>query len=145
MLTGYPRPKKVEPPVKGLLVVENSTRGTRLVDKGSVADTAVTRTRGLLKHTHLERGDALLIVPCSSIHSFGMKFNFDAVFMDRNRKVIHLISDMRPGQISWMYPLFMGITVLETPSGVVVETGTQVGDQMALWIRDEAGLKLKDL
>ncbi len=33
--------------------------------------------------------------PCNSIHSIGMKFDFDAVFLDKELRVVHLMHAMK--------------------------------------------------
>ena len=136
MKIGFKRPPKPAPINKrGALVVKNLTRQTVLVDGGTIADNPVTRTRGLLYHTHLEPGDGLWINPCSSIHSFGMKFVFDALFLDRDRKVIHVIQRMKPWEISYQFMPLCGIGVLEMPSGTIENTQTQKGDQMEFSVK----------
>src|SRR5690349_7115941 len=52
--------------------VRNLTRDVVLADAAGVADTSAKRRTGLLKHTHLEPGDGLWIVPCESVHCFFM-------------------------------------------------------------------------
>ncbi|MEI9972198.1 MAG: DUF192 domain-containing protein [Ignavibacteriota bacterium] len=74
------------------VVVRNRTRGTVLGDAVELADTSAKRRTGLLKHTHLDPGTGLWIVPCESVHTFFMKFAIDLVYIDRKqvvRKVRH--------------------------------------------------------
>lgn len=108
--------------------VENETRGTALGDSIQVAENLVTRVVGLLRHTTLAPGEGLWIVPCNSIHSFWMKFRFDAIFVDKNHVVVGIISDMARGRISRVYSKAHG--VLELPSGTAAATKTQIGDQL---------------
>jgi uncharacterized protein len=115
------------PPV---LKVSNPARNSVLVETGSVADNMVTRVIGLMGKTGLEPGRGLLIVPCNSIHSCFMKFRFDAVFLDRDYKVLHLIEDMGPWRASKM--VWGAQSVLELPSGVIQATGTQIGDRLSV-------------
>ena len=69
----------------------NVTRGVTLASRARVADTLLTRVVGLLRDRGLADGDGLWIVPCNSIHSIAMKFDFDAVFLDRDLRVVHLM------------------------------------------------------
>ncbi len=131
MLTGYSRPKKAPNKIpSGSLVVRNITRQTVLMDGGRIADNPATRVKGLLKDTHLKPGDGLWIVPCSSIHSIGMQFNFDAVFLDRQLRVIHLITNMKPWQFSYQFLPLCGIGVLELPAFTIQATQTELKDQL---------------
>jgi len=112
------------------LTARNATRGINLTEQGRVADNAWTRLVGLLRDDHLDPGDGLWIVPCNSIHSFAMKFLFDAVFLDKKLRVVHLISSMKPWRASRM--VFSAHSVLELPPGVILSSGTQLGDQLEM-------------
>ena len=66
--------------------VWNRDRGTVLAEAADVADTSAKRRTGLLKHSKLEPGEGLWIAPCEAVHSFGMKFAIDVVYLDRKKK-----------------------------------------------------------
>ena len=80
----------------------NATRGVVLADHARIADNLWTRLVGLLRDKHLDEGDGLWIKPCNSIHSFWMKFLFDAVFLDQEHRVVHLMAEMKPWRASPM-------------------------------------------
>lgn len=84
--------------------------------------------RGLLGRDRLLPGEGLWILPCNSIHSFGMRFEFDALFLDRNRRVVGLYERFRRNRVSRVFPGARG--VLELPAGTIRETGTEVGDEI---------------
>jgi uncharacterized membrane protein (UPF0127 family) len=109
------------------LRIRNATRGTLLAAAAAVADTSEKRRTGLLKHRSLPRGEGLLIAPCEGIHSFGMKFAIDVLFLSRSRKVLKLRAAMAPRRISLC---LRAHSVLELPAGTVAETGTLKGDQL---------------
>jgi len=113
-----------------LLTAINLTRDTRLTECGRVADSFGTRLVGLLRDRMLAQGDGLWILPCNSIHSIGMKFVFDAVFLDQHLRVVHLMREMKPWRISKM--VFAAHSVLELPSGLIAQTATQMGDQFEM-------------
>ena len=113
-----------------LLTAINVTRGARLTECGHVANTFLTRLVGLLRHKSLEPGDGLWIHDCNSIHSIGMKFVFDAVFLDKKLKVVHLMREMKPWRTSKM--VWAADSVLELPPGVIARTGTELGDQFEM-------------
>ncbi len=114
----------------GLLTATNLTRGTSLAHCARVADTPATRVVGLLHDTMLAEGDGLWIVPCNSIHSFWMKFIFDAVFLDKKLRVVHLVREMKPWRISKI--AFSAHSVLELPPGLIAKTLTEIGDQFEM-------------
>ena len=114
-----------------LLTAINVTREVRLTECGRVADTFYTRLVGLLNDKHpLEFGGGMWIVPCNSIHSLGMRFTFDAIFLDKNLRVVHLVREMKPWRISKM--VFSAHSVLELPAGLISQTATELGDQFEM-------------
>ena len=116
--------------MSGRVTAFNVRREVTLATRARVADTLLTRVVGLLRDKELEEGDGLWIVPCNSIHSIAMKFVFDAVFLDRDRKVVHLMQEMKPWRIS---PIkFAAHSVLELPAGTIVRSGTELGDQFEM-------------
>lgn len=107
--------------------MRNGDRGVILAEAADVADTSQKRRTGLLKHTSLEPGQGLWISPCESVHSFGMKFAIDVVYLDRQKKVRKLYRNMVPWRIS---ACLSAHSVLELPVGVIEATGTRQGDQL---------------
>lgn len=95
-----------------------------------LAQTFSTRAKGLLGKKQLQEGSGLLIKPCNQIHSVGMKFTFDAVFLDCDLAVCHIVSEMKPGGISKFVK--EAKSVLEIPAGKAAETQTQVGDTIKI-------------
>ncbi len=61
--------------------VLNETRDRVLADKAWEALSIRARMKGLLGRDGLAPGEGLYIKPCTSIHSFFMRFVFDAVFV----------------------------------------------------------------
>lgn len=111
-----------------LLVCRNITKGTLIADKVRKADTYFSRLLGLLPQKSLLPGEGLWIIPCKDIHSIGMRFVFDAIFLDKDLTVVHIIEQMQPMRIS---PLVRKAhTVLEIEAGAIAASQTQVGDQL---------------
>jgi uncharacterized membrane protein (UPF0127 family) len=111
------------------IVVRNQTRNTVLADAAEMADTSAKRRTGLLKHTHLDPGEGLWIVPCESVHSFFMKFAIDLVYLDRKKKVRKVRHRMVPWRLS---ACLSAHSILELPAGAVAASGTQAGDQLEI-------------
>jgi uncharacterized membrane protein (UPF0127 family) len=59
-----------------------------------------------------------------------MRFVFDAIFLDKNLKVVHLVREMKPWRISKM--VFSAQSVLELPAGLIFQTATALGDQFEM-------------
>ena len=112
------------------LTAINTTRDVRLTECARVADGLLTRLVGLLRDRQLAQGDGLWIIPCNSIHSIGMKFIFDAIFLDKNLRVVHLMREMKPWRISKI--VFSAHSVLELPAGLISQTATGLGDQFEM-------------
>lgn len=109
------------------LRVTNS-QGRVLADRADIADTSAKRRTGLLKHTKLDPGEGLWIAPTEGIHTFGMKFPIDVLFLSRNKKVLKIRPNMVRGRIALS---LRAHSVLELPAGTLESTGTVAGDQLA--------------
>ena len=106
----------------------NRTRDTVLIERGMIAANMWARMRGLLGHPPLESGEGLVLQGEQAIHTFGMSFAIDVLFLDRAGRVIHLIQAMPPWRASPI--LWQGRDVLELPAGKITATGTALGDQI---------------
>ncbi len=98
-----------------------------LATTADIADTPGARNRGLLPRTSLADGEGLLITPCEGIHSFGMKFDFDAVFISHDKRVVKVRARMPRRRISLC---LRAHSVIELPAGTAEATGTRPGDQL---------------
>ncbi len=109
--------------------VYNQTRNQSLGTSVFAATGPIARMRGLLGTGSLAAGSGLWIRPCRGIHSIGMKYAFDALFIDRNRKVVGAYRSFPRNRISRIFPSADG--VLELPAGTIEGTGTRIGDEIA--------------
>jgi uncharacterized membrane protein (UPF0127 family) len=90
---------------------------TALVGGREVPVACGLRSR-LLGLSHLDRGEAgpgLLIPRCSSVHTFGMRFSLDLVFLDRNGRLCSIRRDVPPRRLAWDR---QACAVLELPAVV---------------------------
>ena len=55
-----------------------------------------TRLRGLLGRPMLADGEGLLIEPCGSVHTFGMRYRVDLVYLDRENRVVDICANLGP-------------------------------------------------
>ena len=107
--------------------VVNLTRNTVLACSLEVADTPETRRKGLLGRESFSPGEGLWIVPCESVHTFFMPFAIDLVYLDRERRVKKLRSEVVPWRIS---ACLSAHSVLELPPGIICGTQTQCKDRL---------------
>lgn len=107
--------------------IRNQTRDAVLAEAAGAADTSAARRVGLLKHEKLAEGEGLWIAPCEAVHTFGMKFAIDVLYLDRKRKVLKVRERLVPWRISGC---LRAHSVLELPAGMAEKTGTRAGDQL---------------
>ena len=101
--------------------------GTIVCERCLLAETALTRMRGLLGRRQLPSGEGILLKPASSVHMAFMRFPIDAVFLDRELRVVKVASDLRP----WRAAGSRGAkAVLEIPAGEAERRGVTVGDRL---------------
>ena len=104
----------------------NKNNNKLLASKVIMADTFMTRLKGLMFKKNLEKDTAMLIHPCNSVHTFFMKFSLDILFISKEYEVIYVIENMLPGKTSPLIRKAMG--VLEFTSGTIEKTNTKKGD-----------------
>ncbi len=97
-----------------------------LADRARVADTFWSRLIGLLNRNSLGKGEALILKPSNAIHTLFMRFSIDVLFLDKNGKVIGLLSVFRPFRFS---PIYSGSRLtIELPEDTIKLTQTKLGD-----------------
>jgi uncharacterized membrane protein (UPF0127 family) len=89
--------------------------GACLAMRVRVANTVVSRFIGLLARKELAHDEGLLLVRGGTVHTFGMRFAIDLVFLDREMRVEAFSRDVRPWRISLAPP--RTAFVLELPAG----------------------------
>jgi uncharacterized protein len=112
--------------------VYNKTRETFVATSATVADTYTSRLVGLLGRTRrwARPGQGLWIVPSYGVHTIGMLFSIDLVFLDRTGHVVHIEEHVRPFRISKV--ILKADSVLELPPHTVFRTRTHVGDLLEI-------------
>ena len=108
----------------------NRTRTTYLATELLIARTYWSRFRGLMATdaSRFRRGQGLWIVPCHGVHTLAMRFPIDAVYLDQERIVIHIEEGLKPWRMAAIRVL--ATSVLELPTGTVIDTRTELGDQV---------------
>ncbi len=112
------------------LPITNLDKKTCLATQIRVANTLFTRMRGLLGQKVISSNEAIWIVPCKGIHTIGLKFSIDVIFLDGGNRVIHLIPHLKQNKLS---PLKLRAqSVLELAVGSIAATGTEIGDRLLI-------------
>ena len=107
--------------------ISNLTRASVLARSVEVADHGATRRRGLLGRKELSQEEGLWIVPCESVHTFGMQFPIDLIYLDRNKQVKKVRSNVPPWRLS---ACLSAHSILELASGTIIKTQTMPGDRL---------------
>jgi uncharacterized membrane protein (UPF0127 family) len=74
--------------------------GRVICERCVVAGTFWTRFRGLMGRASLPPGEGLLIRPTGEIHMFFMRFAIDAVFCDRDLRVVKVVRHLKPWRVA---------------------------------------------
>ena len=99
-----------------------------LATEAGLANNFWLRFKCLMGRKALPAGEGLIIVPCNSVHCFGMKFAIDVLYLSREGEVLRVVSDMLPGSIG---PMVRGSrAVLELPAGTAEAAGVSAGDKL---------------
>jgi len=99
-----------------------------VIEKVSKTDSMLERMRGLLARPPLQRDEGLLIAPCASVHTFGMGYPIDIVFLDRDWKIIKMVSRLKPFRTAGCARAAM---TLELAAGVADDLALATGDYLA--------------
>jgi uncharacterized protein len=110
------------------LLVRNVDKQLLLADQVSLAVDSKQRRRGLAGFTHLPSGSGLWIMPSEAIHTFGMAFPIDVIFLDKANKVRKLREALFPGKICYCLSAH---SVLELAVGSIAHSHTEPGDHLA--------------
>lgn len=99
-----------------------------------LAETMFARLRGLLGRSGLSSGEGMLLRPAASIHTAFMRFPIDAVFLDREDRVVKVAAEIRP----WRAAGCKGSrAVLELPAGEAARQGLRPGVSLTQVWRSE--------
>jgi uncharacterized membrane protein (UPF0127 family) len=115
----------------------NQTRQAYLATALAIANTHWSRLRGLLglRSSDFRNGDGLWIVPCHGVHTLGMGFPIDVVYLDEAMMVIHIQRDLQPWRFAAVRT--QAASVLELPCRTAAETRTTVGDKIEIRIEKD--------
>lgn len=106
----------------------NQTKQTEVVPNLTIANTMFARGKGLLGRKDVPHSEALLIERCNSIHTFGMNFAIDCVFVTNQLKVVSIFRNVKPWRLVW--PQWRASKVIEFSADHPNVKAIEVGDQL---------------
>jgi len=109
--------------------------GILVCDRCEMAERMLPRMRGLLGRDGLAPGEGMLIDPSPSVHMFFMRFPIDVVFLDRSRKVVKIVHELRPWRAAGARK---ASAALELPAGAAARCGLREGDTLTFELADPA-------
>ncbi|MGH9496361.1 MAG: DUF192 domain-containing protein [Candidatus Sulfotelmatobacter sp.] len=112
--------------------VYNKTQETFVATEATIANSYFPRLVGLLGKTKrwAQPGRGLWIVPSRGVHTIGMLFPIDLIFLSKEKQVVHVEEHVRPFRISAVS--LKASSILELPAHTIYRTGTKIGDQLEI-------------
>lgn len=93
----------------------------------TIAGSFRARLVGWMGRRALAPGEGLCLVPCRSIHTFGMRIPIDVLFIDRDLRIVRCVAALRPGRIAMDKN---AAAVIELPAGGAAASGLVVGETL---------------
>jgi uncharacterized membrane protein (UPF0127 family) len=112
----------------GTAILRNSRTGVLIADRVIPAFDSRARRTGLLNHSGLRPGEAMIIAPTNAIHTFFMRFPIDVAFVDRQGCVLKICTALRPWRIAAEWRAH---AVIEMATNTLLSL-TTVGDPIVL-------------
>ena len=109
------------------MILVNVTRQSVVSDRCHFANSVFKRMIGLLNRKTLSQGEGLLLDRCYGIHTIGMRFPIDVLFLDKELRVMRAVSAIPPFRTCIVKH---AVYVLELPVGVIQSSRTEAGDQI---------------
>ncbi len=107
---------------------------TIILNKGVLANTYLTRLKGLMGKTELSPGEGMLFPKCNSIHMWMMSMPIDVIFLKKQNEewqVVSLHRNLRPWKV-----LPVGCRkaddTLELPSGTIDRLNLKEGEVLCI-------------
>lgn len=100
-----------------------------ICERGELALSAWSRTKGLLGRSSMDDDEGLWIQPTSSIHMWFMRMPLDVVWAAADGRVLKLVENIKPWRLSFCHGAKVA---LELPVGAIKRSGVQVGDHVVI-------------
>ena len=110
--------------------IQLAKNGRVIASRALMANTLRARMVGLLGRSGLSQGEALVFPRCTAIHTIGMRFAIDVIFIDRAWRVVAVRSGLVPGRLAVAAGKAWG--VIEAAADVIQRAQIEVGDQLEI-------------
>ncbi len=112
------------------MILRDAETGQIIAANVERADTFAKRAIGLIGRRSLAEDAALWLEPCNGIHTFGMRFAIDALYLDRAGVALRVLRNIRPNRIC--LPMRAVRVTVEFPAGTLAARGVEAGRRYAL-------------
>ena len=117
------------------LCVFNRNRESFLGLRVAPADTWRIGLKGLSEKSGVTPDDGIWLIPSRGIHTIGMRFAVDLIYLDSANRVIYLVEHLGPFRIS---PIKIKCaSILELRSRAIYSSNTQIGDELLICAPEE--------
>jgi uncharacterized protein len=103
--------------------------GDCIADRAMFADNPIERMRGLLGRPRIESGQAMVLKRCGAIHTWGMRYPIDVLFLDRNWRIVAVKDRIGPWR---MTHCLRAAHTVEIAAGEARRIALQPGDEL-IW------------
>lgn len=110
-----------------MVQVVNIDKDLVLAHDARLADSFFSRLIGLLRTDRLPPGNGLVIRPCNSVHTFGMRYAIDVIFTDNQGRILKIIHRLNPGELALCRGAVYGV---ELPAGTAYAGRAEIGDTL---------------
>lgn len=114
--------------------IVNISNNTVLAAYVRTADTFGARLKGLLGRPDLKPGEALILLPCQSIHTCFMTYAIDVLFLSKEMIILRTVENMAPFRFSPV--IRRAYMAVELPAGRLAATGTRAGHRLRLTFKE---------
>ena len=122
--------------------VYNQTRECFLSLGVTVANTTFARLKGLIGRLRLRLDEGVWVVPSRGIHTLGVLFPFDLIYLDEHCLVLEAIEYFPTFRIAPIRT--QAASVLQLPTHTIYSSQTQPGDQLIICSAEKMEQHLRD-
>ena len=113
-----------------IIRIQNGRSGALLGQRVQLAGGWWGGAEGLLGQAELPKGSGILLTPCASVHTLGMRASVDVAFLDGRGRIVETRASLQPGSFAVGGK---GVhATLQLPVGTLAATGTISGDPLIL-------------